>query len=536
MTSSTIKKNQSSLIPETPDIVQARLAAIVESSDDAIISKDFNGVITSWNAAAERILGYSREEAIGQHISLIIPKDRLDEEDMIISKIKKGERVEHFETVRQTKNGNLINLSITVSPVRDAQGRVVGASKVGRDITENKLREEQVQEARKKAEAASKAKTEFLATMSHEIRTPLNAIVGIASILSISEPLSPKQKEFVKTLQSSADSLLLLINDLLDISKIEAHTMELEEVPFSINDLVQETMRMMGVRAREKGLGFVVDTRSVEDRVFIGDPVRMRQILNNLCSNAIKFTERGQVSITIDESPTSKPGIVEVIIIVGDTGIGIPAEKLDTVFEKFVQADSSINRKYGGTGLGLSITKQLVEIMGGDISVTSKIDEGSTFTVSLPMRVGKPGDAILNKGLVDLQLDHQSMEDTRKKILLVEDHEPNILVAGTFLENLGYKYRAVRDGAAAIDKIRSENFDAVLMDVQMPGMNGLETTKLIRAYERDQKRPRVPIIGITAHAMAGDRDNCLGAGMDEYISKPFDLSILREKLEMFVQG
>ncbi|PZP54598.1 MAG: hypothetical protein DI586_09415 [Micavibrio aeruginosavorus] len=388
--------------------------------------------------------------------------------------------------------------------------------------------EEEMRRALKKAEAASIAKTEFLANMSHEIRTPMNAIVGLSNIL-VSEKLTPRQTEFVKTLASSADSLLDLINDLLDISKIEARTVELENIPFDLSAMLAEIVSMMNVRAAEKGLSFNIDDECARNRFFVGDPTRLRQIIVNLCSNAIKFTEAGRVDISVVCHETENPQIENIEIAVTDTGIGIPPDKIETVFEKFIQADTSINRRYGGTGLGLAITRMLAKLMGGQVAVESVVGEGSTFTITIPLPLA---EEIKELSKINRASDPEQMnENWKKRILLVEDYAPNILVAGSFLEEFGYEWDSAKSGSEAVEKVLAEKFAAVLMDVQMFGMNGLEATRLIRAYEKENNLPRLPIIGMTAHALAGDRERCLGVGMDDYISKPFNPDDLQDKLE-----
>jgi len=633
----------------------AYLGAIIESSDDAIISKDLKGFITSWNKSAERMFGYTANEAVGKHITLIIPSERLEEENKILTTLKTGDRVDHYETMRRTKSGNLIPISLTVSPIKDSGGKIIGASKiardlsdrvkaqidlkasehfnqsiidnspdcikvidlkgnllslnkagcnqmeiddlsvclnqpwisfwtgkekkeaekalidasngqsskfegfcatmkgtskwwevivtpilgadgspanilsVSRDITARRELEKMAKEAQEIAESANIAKTEFLATMSHEIRTPMNAVIGLANILAISEPLSNKQKEYIKTLRMSGDSLLTLINDLLDIAKIEAQTIELEHIPFSVTEIAQETISMMSVRADEKGLSFdlQLDCECIEKRMHAGDPTRLRQILVNLCSNALKFTDNGNIKINIccKEMQDNKEMIK---ITVADTGIGISKDKLDTIFQKFTQADSSINRKYGGTGLGLAITKTLTEIMGGTINVKSEVGKGSTFTISIPFDVEKQEKQKQMPAENIKEVSNDTM--TKPHVLLVEDYAPNVLVARTFIESFGYECDVASNGLEALDKINKSDYFAVLMDVQMHGMNGLEATQYIRINEKRRNKPRVRIIGMTAHALAGDRDRCIGAGMDDYISKPFNPAELQNLL------
>ena len=506
----------------------AYLAAIIESSDDAIISKNLDGTITSWNRAAERIFGYTEAEMLGQPILRIIPPERHHEEEEIISRLRRGERIEHFETMRQAKDGRLIDISITVSPIRDAEGRIVGASKIARDITTHKqllaIAERQKQElieSRDAAEKANLAKTEFLTNMSHEIRTPMNAVIGLAHILAASEPLTERQREFIRTLQLSADALLALINDLLDIAKIEAGTIELEQIPFRLDQLMDEIATIMSVRAKEKELSFTVKADPVAGLVFRGDATRLRQVVLNLCSNAVKFTQHGGVHVDVKREGG------EVRIAVQDTGIGIAPDRLDSIFEKFVQADSSISRKYGGTGLGLAITKTLIERMNGDITVESKAGQGSVFVIRLPLKLSK--DAMPESE----QQSPAATAPQRHRVLLVEDYAPNVLVATTVLEQFGYDCDVIATGLEAIDRAASGRYALVLMDVQLHGMSGLDATRHIRANERQQGLPPLPIIGMTAHALAGDRERCLGAGMSDYIAKPFNTEDLREKLERF---
>ncbi|MGQ0528042.1 MAG: ATP-binding protein [Alphaproteobacteria bacterium] len=385
----------------------------------------------------------------------------------------------------------------------------------------------QIQKERDNARASNIAKSEFLANMSHEIRTPMNVIVGIANILGRSSPLSEKQKEFVKTLNVSAESLLTLINDLLDFSKIETRNFELEKIPFNLGQLIEEVALVMSVKAREKNLKFIIKQENIGDHEFISDPTRLRQILMNLCGNAIKFTENGSVALTIRSIPSLNPGSETLSISVIDTGIGIEKDKIPVIFDKFTQADSTITRKYGGTGLGLAITKNFVEMMDGKIDVKSTPGAGTNFTVEFPiLKVESKTGGIPQTDAIN----QERKKAGGRKILLVEDYYPNIVVTGTFLEQFGYNFDVAENGNIALQKFMENSYNIILMDVQMPGMDGYQVTQAIRKYETKNKQNPVYIIGLTAHATAQDRERCLESGMDDYMSKPFDPQKLEELL------
>lgn len=400
---------------------------------------------------------------------------------------------------------------------------------------EQKVRERtlELEQATAKADAASQAKSEFLANMSHEIRTPMNAIIGLTGLLSMSSPLNARQAEFIRTLQVSSKSMLSVLDDLLDIAKIEARTVTLDTIPFSIWQLTKETFDIMAVRAGEKNLNFTLECGSadIKKHVYNGDPARIRQILINVISNAIKFTDQGSVMVGITCTGSGKPGIEDIIITVSDTGIGIPSDKTETVFEQFVQADLSTSKKYGGTGLGLSISRALTELMHGTITVASEEGKGTVFTITLPLSISK------NEALPQMQdsIIIPGEPASNEPILLVEDHEANILVAESLLEEFGYRYVTATNGIKAVEQFRIRKFSAILMDVQMPEMDGLEATRLIRAHEQENNLPRTPIIGMTAHALGGNRERCLAAGMDDYIAKPFNSAELNDMIRSFLK-
>jgi PAS domain S-box-containing protein len=508
-----------------PDIVSSALPTLVSYVDC------HQRYVLS-NTAHQEWFGFSPESVIGRTIEDIWGEEVYQNCRRIIEMALRGGTHSCQMTYTCQMNGihpekKEIITEVTCTP--DMRGSIVkGLFLVASDITERKLTEQSVCEAEKaliealrKADDANRAKSEFLTNMSHEIRTPMNAVVGLSNILAMNKNLPPQVSEMIGTLQLSAQSLMELINDLLDIAKIETNKIELEYISFQLGDVIKEVFSMLSVKAEEKHITLDFIPSPLEKQAFLGDPLRIRQIVINLVSNAIKFTETGGVTVSLSASPHEEPDHVYVHIAVADTGIGIPSNKLETIFDKFIQADTSTTRKYGGTGLGLAISKNLAEIMDGGITVKSHVGEGTEFTLHLPLQMAD--DKLASDTIFEEVFEEKEALNNGSCILLVEDYKPNILVAGTLLEGLGYHVATAGNGKEAIAKIRAnrEKYMAVLMDIQMPDMDGIEATHIIRQDEREKGLPRLPIIAITAHALQGDRERCLEAGMDGYISKPF---------------
>lgn len=506
----------------------AQLAAIVDSSDDAIVSKDLNGVVQSWNAAAERIFGYTAEEMVGQPITLLLPPDRLQEEDRILSQLRAGLRVDHFQTQRVTKTGRLISVSLTISPIRNVDGIVVGASKIARDITAQKEFEDErdrllarERELRLEAERANRIKNEFLAMLSHELRTPLTAISGWAQILNTSRLNDEMVRRAAEVIQRNTRLQTELIDQLLDMNRILMGKLRLDLQPVDLCTIIEAAMESVEPISNAKGIRLrkILDARAGAVR---GDPTRLQQIVWNLLSNAVKFTpENGVVEVSLSRVNS------HVELAVADTGTGIAEDFLPYVFDRFSQLDTSTTRRHGGLGLGLAIVKHLVELHGGSVQAKSAgPGTGATFRVNLPF------PALLPRTYTDVH-PHASASSTEtwnapdlsgRKLLVVDDDKDAAELVTHLLSEAGAEVVQTHSAPHALGILESNRFDAVISDIGMPEMDGFQLMREIRKLPNPAGQ--TPAIALTAFGRSEDRRNAMVAGFDVFLSKPIDSSEL----------
>jgi len=501
------------------------LLAITEGTTDAIYAKDIQGRYLIANSSVARFVGKSQAEIIGQDDRALFSEadaDQIMAGDRRV--MNKGQTLTYEEFL--TLADGLHTFLAIKGPMRDASGEVIGLFGVARDITDRKRYEEMLLKAKEAAEDATRAKSEFLANMSHEIRTPMNAVIGTTCLLQ-DESLTPEQREYAETIRSSGEALLSIINDILDLSKSDGGMMELERQPFNLQHRIEATFAFVSARASEKGLKMEYTIENDVPSVILGDPTRLGQILTNLLNNAVKFTERGKVTISVS-GRKQEDSTYEIHFAVEDTGIGIPEDKIERLFQPFSQVDASTTRKYGGTGLGLAISKRLVNLMGGKMWVESIVGIGSTFHFTIMAESNT--DVLVDnfESASGEDLSHADIDRTLR-ILLAEDNVVNQKVTQKMLSKLGYRATVVANGIEVLQALENQHYDVILMDVQMPEIDGLEATRAIRQRWKDGPK----IIAMTASALKGDREMCLAAGMDDYISKPVRMEDLARKLSRY---
>jgi PAS domain S-box-containing protein len=494
------------------DDAMQRLAAIVESSEDAIISKDLNGTIMSWNRGAERIFGYRPEEAVGNPIMMLIPSDRQDEEREILRRIREGERVQHYETVRQCKDGSQIDVSLTISPLKDKHGMIIGASKIARNITERKKTERELKHAKEVAEAASRAKDTFLAVLSHELRTPLTPVLMTAAVRERDPALTQAIQAEMAMIRRNVELETKLIDDLLDLSRITSGKLTLQMELLDLNTAVNQVCDICLSQIQEKGieLSFDLDTRIGRVNA---DASRLQQVLWNVLKNAAKFTPEGG---SIHVCTARRDGGVQVQI--QDSGIGVAPELLPKIFDAFEQGDARVTRKFGGLGLGLAISKALVELHGGSIRLESPgVGEGCTVTIELPEASPAATDFVVDRGNVE-------RPEQLLRLLIVEDHADTALLLKRLLESSGFAVETAGTVAEALSAADNAHFDVLVSDLGLPDGTGCELMR--------QMRERRPLKGIamSGYGMEEDVRRSREAGFSEHLVKPVDISSLERAI------
>jgi PAS domain S-box-containing protein len=557
---------------------EERLRLLIEAVKDyAIFMVDLEGHILSWNSGAHRLNGYSAAEVIGKPLDIFYTEDALAQgypQCELEAARKQGYYEE--EGIRKRKDGTTYWANVILTPLYDSDGHLRGFAKVTRDITERKLAEEQLKNAhddlerrvqqrtsellgaverlqneiqeRKKVEeellkakeaalASSVAKSAFLANMSHEIRTPLGAVLGFSELLLQPDLAEDERNLYLETLKRNSNVLLTIINDILDLSKVESGTFQVTKAVVEVNDFLKEIVAVLSLKADEKGLEFIVEAEGSVPRTIETDPVRLKQILFNIAGNAIKFTSKGRVTLTV-KSVTQLRGAPHLAIDVTDTGPGISSENVKNLFEPFVQADSSLTRQFGGTGLGLALSRRLAQALGGNVILSESIPgEGSTFTITVEAGQA-PKRTLLFQGSrnettsSETEKQSEQVHDlNRTKVLLVEDLPDNRVLICSILKKLGAEVDWAENGSEGLEKALQGDYDVILMDLQMPIMDGYEATLELRKRGYGK-----PIVAVTAHAMKEDRDKVLKFGFNAHLTKPIDQDALWTSLSSLKAG
>lgn len=527
-----------------------------EVKDYAIISLSKDGLIENWNEGAKKIKGYQTDEIMGEHIRIFYTeqarKARLPEK--LLGRAVKHGKASHAG-LRIRKDGTAFWADVLITALHDDKGKVIGFSKITRDLTEQKRKDDEIRYAsdqlRKQneelrqmykdlqeqklaknnaemkkqiAEQAVKSKQQFLANMSHEIRTPMNSIIGFTNVMLKTE-LNHEQREHINAIKMSGDALLVIINDILDLAKVDAGRMVFEKIPFNVIDSICGTIHLMDGKIREKNLEMVREFDETIPDTLVGDPIRLRQIILNLLSNAVKFTQKGKIiaRVAVLSQDADK---VRLEFTVEDTGIGIPEDKLDHIFDSFEQASRDTSRLYGGTGLGLAIVKKFVELQGGAITVKSEVGKGTSMSFALDLGKTSLQFDFEDDIMQPMQKGYQEEPSNPVRVLVVEDVFLNQLLVKIMLTDFGFDFDIVENGKIAIEKLGENHYDVVLMDLQMPEMNGFEAT----AYIRVEMKSHIPIIALTADVTSMDIEKSKSVGMDDYISKPIDEKLLYRKI------
>ena len=522
-----LAKNLSRLARVVSEDLAARhreqsLRAALNASADALIDCDDRGAITSWSPGAEQLFGYAADEALGGNVSLIVPHEHKLGHMRAMEHWRRagGGRVgRRLELPAMRKDGSLVDIELWMSVAHERGVPHIHANI--RDISERKAQAAALQHATAAAETANEAKTTFLANVTHELRTPLNGVIGVADLLARTE-LTDHQQELTSIIKSSSDHLARLIGDILDLARIEAGTLAFEERVVSVPELVETVAVVADVLAQQKGVALKCDLGHGLSVSVIADPLRLRQVLSNLVSNAVKFTEAGSVTLSATRAGD------DYTFEVRDTGIGFSAEQRELIFGRFQQADGTITRRFGGTGLGLAISAELVAAMGGELDCQGSPGQGARFWFTLPLKPAPPT-------AVSSVQDESDAGPAMERVLVVDDNATNRRVAELLLQTVGIEVTLAEDGDQAVDAFLTDRFDAILMDMMMPVMDGTAATRAIRDIEQARGLPRTPIIMLTANSLAQHVEASLAAGADLHLPKPISASALFAALET-VQG
>jgi PAS domain S-box-containing protein len=506
---------------------ERRYRLLFERSPVGVFRTTLDGRVLEMNEAGARIFGYeTRREFRAQNVFQLY----FDHQDrhLLIERLKYEKYIKNIEACLRRKDGTKVWVLQNVTLVEEGDETSIEGTVI--DITARRQAEAELKDAKEASEAASRAKGEFMATISHEIRTPMNGILGMTELV-LDTNLTEEQRENLGLVKLSAESLLSIINDILDFSKIEAGRFAVESIPFDLRKNLGDTIHAFGLRAKQKGLNLVYSAQPDLPETLLGDPGRIRQVLINLIGNALKFTEQGEISIKA-EKEKQEGNSLTLHFTIRDTGRGISAEMQQKIFEPFTQEDGSMSRNYGGTGLGLTISKKLAEKMGGTIWAESEMGQGSTFHFTVELKEQSSANISEAVTAISNSVPRGTGEknQNQRRVLLVEDNAVNQTLALRLLERRGFAVIVAGDGQTALEELEKNSFDIILMDIQMPRMDGLTATAIIRDKEKTTGE-HIPIVAMTAHALKGDQERCLAAGMDSYLSKPIRTTELFAKID-----